>query len=120
MDEATFKPKSLIMYSRTYGCPYITIAKRVLEREQVPYRELMIDRNPAFEKRVVEWTGFRSVPTLVVAHAGEELPYEPPAPLERGASPRGVNRGSVLSEANDVELLAWLRQHGFVGERIGQ
>lgn len=120
MSEPTHTSKTLIMYSRSYGCPYITIAKRVLDREQVPYRELLIDRNPVFEKRVVEWTGFRSVPTLVVANAGEELPCEPPAPLERGASPRGVNRGSVLSEASDAELMAWLRQHGFVGEPIEQ
>lgn len=118
MDESTTTTtsKTLVMYSRTYGCPFISTAKRVLEREQVPYRELMIDRDPAYEKRVVEWTGFRSVPTLIVAYAGEELPYEPPAPLERGASPRGINRGSMLTEASESELMAWLRQHGFIGQ----
>ncbi|MCC7206699.1 MAG: glutaredoxin family protein [Anaerolineae bacterium] len=114
MDKPNPIAKTLIMYSRTYGCPFITTAKRVLEREQVPYRELMIDRNPAYEKRVVEWTGFRSVPTLIVANEGEDMPYEPPAPLEKGASPRGINRGSMLTEASEAELMAWLRQHGFI------
>jgi hypothetical protein len=80
----------------------------------------MIDRDPVFEKRVVEWTGFRSVPTLVVANSGEELPYQPPTPLEHGASPRGINRGSMLTEASDAELMAWLRQHGFVAQPVQQ
>jgi hypothetical protein len=51
---------------------------------------------------------------LIVAWRGEELPYEPPAPLPRGASPRGIDRGSMLTEASEEELLAWLRKHGFL------
>lgn len=112
---ATQPPNSeLVMYSRTTPCPYVTTARRVLDREGVPYRELFIDRDPVYEQRVIGWTGFRSVPTLIIANPGEDLPYEPPLPLPKGASPRGVNRGSMLTEATESELLAWLRQHGFI------
>jgi glutaredoxin len=106
--------RELIMYGRTLGCPFITTAKRVLEREQVPYRELLIDKDKEAAARVVAWTGFLSVPTLLIAEAGELLPYTLPDPLEQGASPRGINRGSMITEASDEELMAWLRQHALV------
>lgn len=106
--------KELVMYSRSTPCPFVSIARRVLEREGVPYRELLIDRDKTLEARVVAWTGFLSVPTLVVAQRGEDLPYETPDPLPKGASPRGVDRGSMLTEATEEELLTWLRKHGFL------
>lgn len=106
--------KELVMYGRTMGCPFISVAKRVLEREGVPYRELLIDKDKAHEARVLNWTGFLSVPTLIIASPGETLPYEPPAHLPRGESPRGVNRGSMITEANEEELMTWLRQHGML------
>jgi glutaredoxin len=109
----------LVMYSRTIPCSFLSIARRVLDRERVPYREIYIDRDKAAERRVLEWTGFLSVPTLVIAQRGEDLPYEPPAPLPKGASPRGVNRGSMITEAIEDELLAWLRQHGLHPARRG-
>jgi glutaredoxin len=102
----------LVMYGRTLPCPFISTAKRVLDREGIPYRELHIDKNKVHEDRVLEWTGFLSVPTLIVARPGEELPIEPPAFLAKGASPRGINRGSMITEANEEELLKWLAQHG--------
>lgn len=109
--------KELVMYSRSMPCPFVSTARRVLEREGVPYRELLIDRNQTYEARVLEWTGFLSVPTLVVAWRGQELPYEPPVPLPHGESPRGIDRGSMLTEATEEELLAWLRKHGFLPSR---
>jgi len=108
--------KELVMYSRTTPCPFISIAKRVLEREGVPYREVYIDRDKMFEQRVIEWTGFLSVPTMIIARPGEDLPYEEPASLEKGASPRGINRGSMLTEASDAELMDWLRLHGLISK----
>lgn len=104
----------LVMYSRTTPCPFVSIARRVFDREKVAYRELFIDKDRQAERRVLEWTGFLSVPTLVIARRGDDLPYEPPAPLPKGASPRGVNRGAMLTEATEDELLAWLRQHGLI------
>src|SRR5450432_2046797 len=100
--------RELIMYGRTTPCPFISLAKRVLAQENVPYRELYIDRDKTHEERVLNWTGFLSVPTLVIAETGQDLPYEDHAPLAKGATPRGVDRGSMLTEPNDEQLLGWL------------
>ncbi len=104
----------IVMYSRFSPCPYIRRAKRVLDRENIPYRELLIDRDPVAKQRVLTWTGFQSVPTIIVARPGEDLPYEDPAPLAAGESPRNVDRGSMITEPGEIPLENWLRKHGFI------
>lgn len=106
--------KRLVMYSRTSGCPFVTTARRVLDEQQVSYEEIFIDQNETARERVVEWTGFLSVPTLVVAEEGSDLPYTEFDPLPAGASPRGIDRGPMLTEASADELLCWLRKHNFI------
>jgi glutaredoxin len=106
--------KHLIMYSRTWGCPFITTAKQVLSDYQVPYTEIFIDQDPLAKERVIAWTGFQSVPTLVVAEMGQVTPYEPPSYLPFGETPRGVDRGTMLTEAGHEQLLGWLKRHGFI------
>lgn len=109
----------LVMYSRTSPCPFVTLAKRVLNNEHVPYRELFIDKDKTVEQRVLNWTGFLSVPTLVIARPDEDLPYEEPAALPKDSSPRGINRGPMLTEPNEEQLITWLEQHGLIA-RNGQ
>ncbi len=104
----------LVMYTRTRPCPYVRTAKRVLERENVPYREIYIDEDETMKQRVLDWTGFQSVPTLVVARPGEDVPYEDPAPLAPGSSPKGIDRGSMITEPGEIKLENWLRKHGFI------
>lgn len=104
----------LVMYSRFSPCPYVRRAKRVLEQENIPYREILIDQDPAAKQRVIDWTGFQSVPTIIIAQPGDDLPYEAPATLEAGASPRNVDRGSMITEPGEIQLEAWLRKHGFI------
>ena len=104
----------LVVYSRTRSCPYVRTAKRVFERENVEYREIFIDQDDIARDRVVEWTGFQSVPTLIVARPGEDLPYEDPTPLEPGSSPKGIDRGSMITEPGEIRLENWLRKHGFI------
>lgn len=103
----------VVMYSRTIPCPFVRSAKRVLEREHIPYREIFIDKDSAAEKRVIDWTGFKSVPTVIIARLGEDLPYEEPAPLTTN-SPRGVDRGCMITEPGEVAFENWLRKHGFI------
>ncbi len=110
--------KELVMYSRSYSCPFVTLAKRVLTDYHVVYREVYIDQDTEARERVVQWTGFLSVPTLIVAEAGEVLPYEAPEALEKGYSPRGIDRGSMITEPNAEELATWLHRHGFIEEVI--
>lgn len=104
----------LIMYGRTTGCPFITLARRVLNDYGLSYREIFIDQDAEARERVLRWTGFLAVPTLVVARPGEVLPIEEPEPLPRGSSPRGINRGAMITEPGKDDLTAWLRQHGFI------
>jgi hypothetical protein len=54
------------------------------------------------------------VPTAVITNGDSSEPFEPPALLAPGASPRGVDRGSILTEANRVQLRAWLVKHGLM------
>jgi glutaredoxin len=106
--------KEIVMYSRTFGCPYVRIAEQVFARYDIPYREILINQDVAAKTRVIDWTGFESVPTIVVANQGEDLPFEEPTPLPTGNSPRGINRGSMITEPSEGQLLDWLRQHQLI------
>jgi glutaredoxin len=106
--------KTLVMYSRTTGCPYITIARRVLSEHNVAYDEIYIDQDPIARQHVLDWTGFLSVPTLVIALGDSGLPYTAPSDLARGSSPRGIDRGPIISEPNSDELITWLRRHELI------
>ncbi|MGJ3239323.1 MAG: glutaredoxin family protein [Anaerolineae bacterium] len=106
--------KELVMYSRSYGCPFVSVAKRVLDDHHVAYREIMIDRDESAKQRVLDWTGFLSVPTMIIAEAGSDLPYMAVDPLPSGASPRGIDRGPMLTEASTEQVEAWLRKHGLI------
>jgi glutaredoxin len=106
--------KQIVMYTRTLGCPFISVAKRVFDDYALHYREIFIDKDDTARQRVLDWTGFLSVPTIIVAQTGEDLPAETPLPLARGASPRGINRGSMITEPSSDELTRWLRQHHLI------
>lgn len=106
--------KQLIMYARSYGCPFVSTARQVLQAYHVPYQEIFIDRNEAERQKVVAWTGFESVPTLVIAHIGTTDPIEEPVPLPPGHSPRGIDRGYMLTEPSGAELKQWLLKHGLL------
>jgi glutaredoxin len=108
--------KELVMYARSSSCPFVTLAKRVLDDYHVAYREIHIDRDNTARQRVLDWTGFLSVPTLVVAQPGEDLPYEQEEPLEKGRSPRGIDRGPMITEPSANDLTKWLHRHGFIEE----
>jgi len=108
--------KELVMYTRTSGCPFVTLAKRVLSDYAVPFREIHIDQNGQARQNVLKWTGFLSVPTLVVAEPGDMLPYETHTPLSPGASPRGIDRGAMITEPNIDQLTRWQLQHGFISD----
>jgi glutaredoxin len=106
--------KEMVVYSRTSFCPYQRKADRVFKKYDLSPRTLMIDQDAEAERRVLDWTGFKSVPTIIAARPGEDLPYEEPTPLPAGQSPRGIDRGSMITEATEIQLEEWLRKHGFI------
>ena len=114
----TFEPipesLELVMYSRETPCPFVSLARRVLAENRIPYRELFIDHDKLAERRVLDWTGFMSVPTLIAALPGETLPFVTPAPLPPSSSPRGIDRGALITEPDESQLCAWLRRVGLL------
>ncbi len=109
--------KELVMYSRTIGCPFISSARRVLQQQNIPYREIFIDKDPDARDRVLQWTGFLSVPTLIVTQNGTDFPIEEPPPLPAGTSPRGIDRGAMITEPSAEQFVAWLQKHDLAGEQ---
>ncbi len=90
------------------------MAREVLKRSRVPYREINIEADQEAAAKVKGWTGFHSVPTMVVAE-GESLdPALPLEPFPQGASPRGLDRGGMITEPSAEELRRFLRRHGFM------
>jgi len=106
--------KSLIMYSRTIPCPDCQRARKLLQDNAIPFQEIMIDQDPVARTLIEQLTGFHAVPTLVVARPNERQPMTPPKELESGRSPRGVDRGAVITEPDMVSLRSWLTGHGFI------
>ena len=106
--------KELVVYTRSFGCPYWTMAKKVLNQHEIDYRIILIDRDKEARQRVVDWTGFKSVPTIIVAESGSDLPYTEPDSLSRGQSPKGIDRGAMITEATTPQFESWLRKHGFI------
>jgi glutaredoxin len=112
MDQAL---QELIVYTRTIPCPDCMRAKRVLEEYGIPYTEIMIDLDSEARARVESWTGgFQAVPTLVLARPGDLHPMTEPRPLEAGRSPRGVDRGSLITEPDVLSLKHWLTARGLI------
>jgi len=106
--------KRLISYVRTRPCPYMNTARYVLGEHNVDYKEILIDKDSLARERVIEWTGFESVPTIIVAEDDSLLPIEIPESLPKGASPRGIDRGYMITEPSGEQLEQWLAKHGFI------
>ena len=104
----------LVMYCRTYHCPFQRQAERFLKSHNVQPRMIYIDRDREAAKKVVGWTGFEVVPTFVFSEEGSSDPITPPTPLAPGQSPRDRDRGSIVSEPSDRTLEAMLKRHGIL------
>jgi hypothetical protein len=50
----------------------------------------------------------------VIAEPDSDMPYTEFSSLAAGESPRGIDRGPMLTEATTGELEAWLTKHGFI------
>jgi glutaredoxin len=109
--------KELVVYARKSYSRFQEKAYTVLAQLGVPYREILIDNDPEAAERVESWTGFQSVPTLVVTRPGENMPAHDPAPVLEPAA-RGLDRGSLISEPYEDELRCWLERNGFTIRQV--
>jgi len=106
-------PTELVLYISPW-CGNSRAAQAALTEWRVPYRTIDIKEDMEAARRVRAWTGFESVPTIVIAEEGGLEPCQAPAPLPPGASPRGIDRGHILTEPSHQQLEAWLIKHGFL------
>lgn len=89
-------------------------ARRVFRELRIPYREIDIEADEEAAAKVKGWTGFYSVPTIVLAEGQGLDPALPISPLPEGTSPRGVDRGGIITEPRADQLVSFLRHHGFL------
>lgn len=101
----------LVVYVRSAFCPDVFRWQRWLQSHELDFVEFDIDSDPVAYERVRSWTGHESVPTLVIAPDDGVEPIEEPSPLP-GRSPRGVDRGTMLTEPNPGQIEAFLKRNG--------
>jgi glutaredoxin len=105
--------RQIVVYMSPW-CSSSSDTKRALSEWGVDATFINIKEDRAAAARLREMVGFESVPTVVVVDAGCVEPCEPPAPLQKGSSPRGVDRGSLITEATRVQLRNWLVKQGLL------
>ena len=103
--------KQLVFYMTSW-CSSCHAAQDALAEWGVTVRCVNIGRDREAAGRVRALTGFESVPTFVIVDGAGVDPMEPPTPLPAGRGPRGIDRGTVLTEATNAELKAWLIKNG--------
>jgi glutaredoxin len=107
--------REVVVYMSPW-CSSSADTQRALKEWGVPARFVNIKEDRTAANRLREMVGFESVPTVVVCDEGGVEPCEPPAALPKGSSPRGVDRGSIITEASRVQLRTWLVKQGFLTE----
>jgi len=107
--------KRVVVYMSPW-CGSSTNTRRMLTEWGVPAQYVNIKEDRDAAARLREWVGFESVPTVLIAEGESVEPFEPPAALPAGSSPRGVDRGSMLTEGGRDQLKAWLVKHGLLAE----
>jgi glutaredoxin len=95
-------------------CSQSQDTQRALGEWGVAFTVVDIKADRAAAARMRQWVGFESVPTVVIAEGESLEPYELPKPLMPGSGPRGIDRGSMITEASRAELRAWLVKNGLL------
>jgi glutaredoxin 3 len=57
--------KSVTFYSADW-CPFCARAKALLDARAIPYEEINVDEIPGFRAKLVEMTGRRTVPQIMI------------------------------------------------------
>lgn len=105
--------KELIVFGRSFPCPDLMRTQRFLRANAISYRQINIDEDETALEIVERWVGHHSVPTVVVANAGDVHPIVEPAPVPSGRSTRSYDRGSMITEPSDDALRGFLHRNGF-------
>lgn len=107
--------RQVVVYMSPW-CSSSQDTQRALKEWDVPATFVNIKEDRAAATRLRGWVGFESVPTVVLAEEGALEPFVAPSPLPTGSSPRGVDRGSLITEATRPQLRSWLVKQGVLQE----
>jgi glutaredoxin len=107
--------RQVVVYMSPW-CSSSSDTQRALKEWGVPATFINVKEDRSAASRLREMVGFESVPTVVLVETGCVEPCEPPTPLPKGTSPRGVDRGSLITEATRVQLRSWLVKQGVIQE----
>ncbi|HZY45437.1 MAG TPA: glutaredoxin domain-containing protein [Anaerolineae bacterium] len=105
----------LMMFTRTFSCSDLELARNCLAELNVHPIELNISIDRDAAQTLMEWVGSLSVPTLVVTDDSDQ-PIDPPQTLQPDQHTRNTDRGSMISEPNCVSLRLFLKKHGFISD----
>ncbi len=100
----------LVVYGRSSFCPDMMRFEQWVRAHPIAFVSFDIDADQDARDFVVHYTGHVSVPTLVIAPEEHFGPIEEPAKLARG--PRGIDRGSMLTEPANGQVEEFLRRNG--------
>lgn len=114
--EAQTTNKEIVLYSRSAYIPFVALARDLLSRYQIPFREVNIDDQPQALARLQDLTGDVRLPTIIICKPGEDAPFEAPLVLTPEAAKRGTDRGSMIVEPNNHQLEDWLYKHKFLAK----
>jgi glutaredoxin len=106
--------KEIVMFVRRSYCPLVALARDLMDRYGVRYREINIDDDPAMAARVKAWTHHYSVPTIIIANQGEDVPHTEFLERPTHRTIKGYDRGPMITEPNNRDLEDWLNKHGFL------
>lgn len=107
----------LVVYGRSGPCPDMYRWKRWVSGYDLEYVEFDIDTDAEAERKVLDWTGYRSVPTLVIASDDGVDPIAEPTTLARGQGPRAIDRGTMLTEPSPGQIEAFFERNGIAFSR---
>lgn len=57
--------QKIILYT-TQTCPYCTYAKKLLDKKELHYTEIRVDLNPVMRDEMINLTGRRTVPQIII------------------------------------------------------
>ena len=101
----------LVVYGRSRFCPDMYRWRQWVAEHPLRLVEFDIDHDPGAYEKVLAWTGHESVPTLVIAPDQGFDPIAPPDPLPPAEGPRGLDRGTILTEPHRGQIEEFLRRH---------
>lgn len=107
--------KNLVLYSDTYYNPFTALARDILKRHHINYREIDMVARYATEK-VPEWLEPLSLPTLAVMQPDTDELLEPIDSIGELQSLHGVDYGAIICSPNNRQLENWLFKHGFLSK----